>query len=245
MGYYTIEQNRKLVEEARHRVSLKPAKDVGVLFTYHHTREPVGRNFRSFIDSNPGAAVEPLYLTDDRKMLSFGCALGTNGFWKELTNQEPAKCWHNIDAAYYEYYRRRQENCKRWLLAEWDMFCSGRLEEYFGQFWNDPFVAVNLSILETGGDHNFFSEICNLPEEVKPFACASHPLAGTLISDECMEQIVLGSSWAGEKSVFCEVRIATLARMAGFKLSQRHFHGIRWRERPVVSGCGLWHPMKT
>jgi len=239
MPYYTKDENGRLVEQARARVLCKPAKEIGVLFAYHHTRGPTNANFASFASSNPDSAVVPIRLSSG--LVNFGYSrLKPNGFLRWLVGSNDRLYWRNLDAVYYEYYRERSENCKRWLLAEWDLFCNTDLEKFFGAFWDKPFVSTNI----TGPGWCWFDEVCNMPLEAQCFAAGCAPLAGTLISDECLEKIVLGSWWA-DRSVFCELRIATLARMSGFELSQHLFGGIGCEKRPEIKGPGLWHPIKT
>lgn len=238
MPFYTQQENERIVKEARERVSKKEQSEIGVLFTYHRTCDVARKNLSSFSESNPKAKVVPICSMGKR--LPVGFSLLDNAFWNQLTGLDPKMCWRNTDATYYEYYRRRNLNCKRWLLVEWDIFCNGDLEKFFGDFWDKPLVSTKIA----GSGWCWFREAHAMPPEAQKFASGCAPLAGTLVSDECMEKIVLGSWWA-ENTVFCELRIATLAKMAGFELSQHRFHGVVCKTKPTIEGPGLWHPVKT
>ena len=239
-GLYTREENEKLVMEARQRVSSLPQKEIGVIFATHRMCETTNKNFESFKESNPDAEV--ILVNTSSPPLSFGDNFDTNDFWVTLNSSDENLKWSNSDALYYEYYRRRNVNCKRWLLAEWDLFCNGDLREFFGPLWDNPFVSSDIHL--PGDGWYWFKDVENLPKEAQKFAAGISPLTGTLISDECMEKIVRESWWV-RYPVFCELRIATLARMAGYEpVSNPNGQGVRWRPRPVILGPGLWHPMK-
>jgi len=234
-------ENEELVKDARERVQGGVLHELGILFLYHKTDKVTNRNLGSFVSSNPHHCIVPISVQKGMYFQS-GYWLEHAEAWERLTNYEPKRCWYNMDMAYYEYYRMRRENCKRWLLVEWDVYCNGRVEDFFGTLWNEDFVSSNVH--RPGGGWNWFKETRLLPDAVRPYAMGISPLAGTLVSDACMERMVL-DSWMLD--VFCELRMATLATQGGFKI-KAHAKGaskVRWRVPPVVDGKGLWHPVKS
>jgi len=240
-GLYTKEENERLVLEARKMVSSIPAKELGVIFLSHRTCGATYRNYSAFKEFNPSADVVMVNLASPR--FPFGYDFSSNDFCRRLTHGDKELWWINEDALYYEYYRRREENCKRWLLAEWDLFCNGDVKDFFGPLWDKPFVSADIHSDIADGWY-WFRDIDKLPKKAHKHAAGASILAGTLISDECMEKIVLESWWVG-LPVFCELRIATLAKMAGFELNlNQNAQGLRWKIKPAITGRGLWHPMK-
>jgi len=234
-----MEENWALVEEARRRVSGRRPRELGILFLYHKTCDVTERNLESLERS--GHLVIPISM-ERGAYFSSGYWLEQTPFWGDLTGYDPRRCWYNMDACYYEYYRRRNENCKRWLLAEWDVLCKGRVEDFYGNLWDEDFVAATIHPPE-GSRWHWFKEVESLPYYMRGRAFGASPLAGVLLSDDCMERIVR-ESWRID--AFCELRIATLARFAGLLpiRNPRARGKLKWRPSPVVDGDGLWHPVK-
>lgn len=240
---YTIDENLALVEDARRRVSTRAASELGILFAYHRLGPVVERNLGSLSELNSDATVIPIATTEGLNVSS-GFWAYDNRFWFNLTGGLDSKLsWYNLDALYYEYYRRRNDNCKRWLLAEWDVFCNGSIKDYFGSLWDAPFVSTDIH--EKGSGWFWFCDTDKMPNDVRKFATGLSPLAGTLISDAALEKIVLNSWWI-DRPVFCELRLGTIARFSGVEMfpNPNGRGKVIWRPKPIIEGKGLWHPMK-
>jgi len=236
---YSEQQNAELVGEARRRVGGRDPAELGILFTYHKINKVMKRNLASLMAHNLWATTIPIATM--QPSLPSGVRMEKNPFWSQLTGDAGDRCWANVDAVYYEFYRRREVNCRRWLLAEWDVFCNGDIRDFFGSLWGEDFVVIDIP---KPGWH-WFKDVKLLPENLRQKAFGMSPLACSLLSDEAMEKIVLGSWWI-DRTVFCELRIATIANAAGVKITPNPSAkpNIKSSGRPAVTGEGLWHPMK-
>ena len=209
-----------------------------VLFAYH-VPDALTRHHLALIRAhNPGVPVIPL--TDDvADHLPDG--VDVREFPDPFAQSNP---WRRCDAMLYRWFAHRQLTAKRYLYLEYDCLCTCNLQEAYAAVWNEDVAAAVLSD-PTYSSWMWFDEIPRLSSEDKPFAYGAAPLAGMFFSHRALERIVEGVSRA---DVFCELRLATASRKAGFAPVQLP-PALRktLRSAPyfrVPKEPGLYHPVK-
>jgi len=199
--------------------------EIGVLFTYYKENQTVQRNYNSFKKDNPDIAVFPL------------CS--------NVPDLDDLFCWRNVDLLYYKFYRENKHKCRRWLLAEWDVFCNCNLEGFFGETWDHDFVCNQHVVF--GDKWKWFEEVGRVPKKFWRNLHGICPLACTLVSDEMMSRI---SSTASDLDfdLFCEFRLGILASYCGASFTVHSSDTVAWREKLRkkfdFGFKSLWHPVK-
>ncbi len=120
--------------------------------------------------------------------------------------------WRHPDIHIYNWFKRREISAERYVCLEWDVFASQPLKEFYGARWDAPVVGMNLHKVESS-DWMWFREAPELPPELRPFAMGIEPLSLVLLRHEVLEAIC---SRPIPPDIFCELRLGTLVRAAGF-----------------------------
>lgn len=229
------------LDATRKRLMGTPKYEVGVLFFHHRTDALTVENMESFSRHNrAGIAVIPIATETDVFPNSY--RLDENDHWTTLTARRGRGCWRNLDFAAYLYYSVRQFDCERWVLADWDLHCTGPLKEFYGDAWNADCACAHPSKL--GEPWHWFKEVPRLPPEWRDQAAGVVPMAGTLLSDRALAAMAAECPRVAY-DLFAELRAGTLAQICGLKIEQLPTHWtLRYTRRPEIKGAGLWHPVK-
>ena len=212
--------------------------ELGILFTYHIMNKTVLDNFNSFKKHNPDALVVPI---------SSGLTDLPGTFVTKHPLFEGKLGWRNHDIAFYQFYKENKQPCKRWLFVEWDTYCNCDIARLYQDFWDCDFV-VNYTH-EQGSNWWWFEETHKIPENLKQYISGISPMTCSLLSDRALKAITENSHLL-ESDIFCELRIATLARYCGFEIKVRRITTVFCEEQDFIcleatkAVQSLWHPMK-
>lgn len=244
--------------------------EVGIVFVHHSTGPSTSNNLALVCALNPDAVVVTLSqegdtfrggynsreLTD-RKWGAYRRKWNEYGWKQALFGDRGAQqrgfIWRNADLALYQWYTRRKEQAKRWVILEWDVLCTVGVREFYAEVWDADLAAVNVKRRESSPDWVFFSasELGKLPARFRPFATGVTPLAGLLISDRALSSVVeVIAGEAGFRDSFCELRLGTAAVASGFvpvelpasakaTLQDDHTFAVE-----SIEGKGIWHKVK-
>ncbi len=161
-----------------------------------------------------------------------------------LEAKERLSSWRNCDRVIRDWYLRTGQK----LSFDHLLFSEGDV------LWNAR-VADVIDLVDFGGcgfqyygqtPFDYPEDALRLPAQIKPFAAQVKPLAVMVVSRSVLHRMMtdpLAEDLFG-RDIFCEVRMASLARYVGAKLS--HLVGLRklyfWPDRREK--CVL-HPVKV
>jgi hypothetical protein len=157
--------------------------------------------------------------------------------------------WAAADCLIYAWYvhgRTPATSAKRYVYTEWDMLYRIPMHEFYKEVWNRDLAAADYFDHDRHWFWNWFQQITTLPPDIRKFAAGISPLAGTLMSDRLLRNITRRSI---PRNVFCELRLATLAKASGFEIYQLpddKSRNLTWNAnylRPIASP--VYHPVKT
>lgn len=174
--------------------------------------------------SNPGLAVE------------VSCAERSRG------KRARKVAWRNGDRRIREWWRRSRRDAERVIFVEYDVVVNADLSQL-----GEEGDLTGREMPVPGGDWVFWGEVPLLPEWLRPHATGISPLACVALSGELLEAIA-GAEWDGvfAEDRFCELRLATVARAAGFSVAESKLleRCTWWPRRHPGELPGVWHAVK-
>ncbi len=215
--------------------------EYAILFPYHgHApQEAVAQNLERLRRFNAGVPIIPL-IHDGAPTVegSIDVSRMPPGPW-DTTDK-----WRSCDTMIYRWFPQRSIHAERYVLCEWDTYSTTSIRDFYAPVWGADVAAVEAFTHAEKPDWWFFREI-PLLGDLAPHAGAVVPLSGTLFSAAALEAICDGPILA---SPFCELRVGTLARHAGLRLTSMPFARgfISWHpsEIHVSEAPGVYHPVK-
>jgi len=223
---------------------------IGVVFL-HYCADPVTlRNLESFREWNPdltivtvtsGERIEGGYSIHDDETFSRHWREQTTGDNDDLKNRSG-------DLLLYYWYQNRRERCDRWLVVEWDAFCSMPAREFIEPVAAYPFVAASIRVRRRERQWVWFSFVKTLPPHLRSFAMGVVPSAFLIFKDEVLDKLVKLVPWDNLSKCNAELRLGTLAHAAGYPAVAHPLGGanIVWLPLPLMNPIppGRWHPIK-
>jgi hypothetical protein len=214
--------------------------DHAILFAYYGgaQREALEQNLDRLRRFNAGVPIIPL-IHDGTPTVEGSVDLSRAPCPWDTTDK-----WRSCDTMIYRWFPRRSVHAKRYVLCEWDTYSTTSVREFYAPVWDADVAAVDAFTHAERPDWWFFREI-PLLGKLAPFAGAVVPFSGTMFSAAALEAICRGPILP---TPFCELRVGTLARHAGLRLTPMPFakpfiswtpHEIRLSEAP-----GIYHPVK-
>jgi hypothetical protein len=193
------------------------------------------RNVRSFREHNPDAHIDCMTPSDfaDPNLRR----LATSPRWRSA--------WWHSDKVLYDLYRRKP-NFEWYLYSEWDVFCNIELSKMIEPVKQYQILAhrvcyPTLDVVAWEHDKRF------LPPETVPYMAQARPLAGIAVRNDALERLAAPHS-LHSSGAFCEVRLATLARIHGLSMAQYPLYSHKLWTFGLTPGHitseGLWHPVK-
>jgi hypothetical protein len=154
--------------------------------------------------------------------------------------------WHGPDAAVYRWTRSPAfVRARRYFVLEWDALVTMPLRDWIGDRYDADLAATSVGDMATHPAWQWWGDLAYLPAPVRAHAACLCPFGVHLISGRCLEAVAEMDPAPG---VFCELRLASYARAAGFTLTPfRHdAPGHAWID-PVhpTDRPGVWHPVKV
>ena len=156
--------------------------------------------------------------------------------------------WHSADTILYRWFLHGGIRAKRYLMLEWDTMATMPVRDFYRDLWDKDVVGTSIKRIETHPDWQWFREQLHLlPSNLRQHAAGVVPFNGLLLSHRALAAVVAADPPPG---LFCELRIGTLLRAAGFDLhamppeKQRmnSFHPQNITFDGVTPG--IYHPIK-
>ncbi len=222
--------------------------DTGILFL-HYDDDPVTKqNLESFRRSNPHCAIVPI---SSGKLLEGGVLVPQNEIgriYMDGVSKSHTSAWRNCDLMAYAWYQSRKIECSRWIMAEWDCFCTMNVNNFFRRVSDMDFVAPSTRYPSRDPEWGWFREINRLGK-LLPYAMGVSPFCGCVLSDRALSAM---SEMQRQENLdcFCDMRLATLGNACGFPpAANPHASGTIGpaplnREDIDLAVPAIWHPVK-
>jgi hypothetical protein len=214
--------------------------EYAILFTYHGGAHPgaLAQNLERLRRYNPGVPIIPLIHDGAPTIEGSVDVSGTPCPWD--TDDK----WRSCDTMIYRWFPLRSLQAERYVLCEWDTYSTTSIRAFYAPVWDADVAAVEAFTPDERPDWWFFREI-PLLGAFAPQAGALVPLSGTLLSAAALEAICSGPILPAP---FCELRMGTLARHAGLKLTPMPFAKpfISWNAQEILvsEAPAIYHPVK-
>lgn len=208
------------------------------------------RNIDQMAALNPDAAIVPL--TFDSGVA--GSVVLTPIHWN-ISNK-----WASADTLYYAYgLSDNRIAAKRYILMEYDVFCTQSFREFYADVWDFPVACPPLHYYRPGDQPwPWFHESCpqgqfaqrlyNLGAYGKKL-CAIAPSIGILFSGEAFTKVCGTANDPIFFNLFCEARMGTAIAMSGCHVTRLRDDFTEFisckPSAPEITGPGIWHPVKT
>jgi hypothetical protein len=163
--------------------------------------------------------------------------------------QEPFRlnAWKNADLLIYNWYwSKHYIAAERYIIIEYDTLCAMSFEEFYADVWNESVAAAITFTYQQKPAWRWFCEIRDQSPYRGKLAGLS-PLSGLLFSHAALAAISELAKDPLYASLYCECRIGTLARTAGYnpvRIRPDIAKYISWQRRHPTSP-GIWHSVKT
>jgi len=182
---------------------------LGILFL-HHTRNDVTlHNLELIRQRHPGAVVATMSANEP---LQDGYTLNNTPSLKRLHSQLPQR---REDSLVCSWFLQKKEQCDKWWIVEWDVFCEVSVFDYYKSVWNYPFVASTVCLRYRDLHWYWFQKLDGTPEEYVPYIIGALPFL-FLLSEPALEatcRMLLDHPFTSANS---EVRFATAANRSGY-----------------------------
>lgn len=230
---------------------------LGIIFPHHANDAVTAQNMGSFRRHNPGAFIIPLtghpHGAGLPGAISFASLPEFGSRWADLTKNgmDMRAAWMCSDLAIYGAYLSNHPKCDRWMLAEWDMFCTTSIERAFSKYWNCDLASCWVRTYPSGW---MWFKSAKPPDALLPFRSGTTPLGAVIVSDDALSKIVAKALefkdklwWGGETN--SEFRFGTFAKACGISATEmpEMRKTISWGEinfSPLTDPPGIFHPVK-
>lgn len=245
-------------------------KDVGAIFLHHDTAPRTLNNLAVLRHYNPGLEIVPVSWWGETLPGGFNAKNMGRWRWRHYRPQWFNRCdwktfprrlvrgikrsyfWRNGDLPIY-LWRSSQKNVnvKRWLIMEWDVFCNVEVRQFYESVWDADIAGANVHTDSNSNWQWFWPENKRrYPPQHQAHMTGISMLAGILISDRALvaicEALLKDPSWW---DTFCEVRIASVAKMLGIQPVEIGPHAketitdINFKAHEIHKP-GVWHHVK-
>lgn len=154
--------------------------------------------------------------------------------------------WEGPDAAIYRWARSPEfVPARRFFVLEWDALVTMPLRDWIGDRYDADLASTSVGDPASHPGWIWWGDLAYLPASVRAHASCLCPFGTHLLSGRCLEAV---ASMDPVPGVFCELRLASYAKAAGFTLTpfRRDAPGRAWLDpqRPTEAP-GVWHPCKS
>lgn len=163
----------------------------------------------------------------------------------ELGAQESR--WHSPDTILYRWFLHGGLRARRYIFLEWDTLATMPVREFYDEVWDEAAAASTVKRIEDDPDWYWFEQRDRLPEDLRAKAGGVVPFNGIMLSHRALAAITARPI---PPDVFCELRIGTLLRNAGFEPCSlpREKRVMNSYERSLIqfdpNRPGVYHPVK-
>lgn len=213
--------------------------DLGIVFLHHHINPVVNSNLHSIQKHHPEAT---LVTMSAGETLPGGYSLDSTPELKKLHAHQP----NQSDWLLLSWFLQRKENCAKWWIVEWDVFCTTSAYEYYAPVWHFPFVASCVYRHQRESFWPWFGSVRSLPPAHRRAATGAVPFL-YLLDESALVAIcthLINNTITGGN---CELRFGTVGNLCGYSpcgFTPPNDH-ISWREmRPKLDVPAIFHPVK-
>jgi hypothetical protein len=202
----------------------------------HHADDELTRFHADLIQRlNPGVPFVPL--TFDR------------GLPQALRFEMPAVTdqWHDNDLLVYAWFLSPHRlEAERYLVVEYDTFCTVPFHEFYAHVWNKPVACARVLTPQKNPNWWWFRTI----KDRSPFGenlFGMSPISGILLSRAALELIAENGLNQTYRPLLSECRIGTLVRSVHITpvlIRPDAASFITWKPLEPA-GAGIWHPVKS
>lgn len=226
--------------------------DTAVFFAHHRSDERSLRNLRLLVEASEGCDVVPIGFDSEQTMPAAARISHRSRFINRCLPAKEPGCppahSFSCDALLYEWFYNRPRDYARYVWLEWDTLARQPIREFFTPVWQLDYSA---SHLVRHGDDTWYNWRYASEEAwaaAGPLMLGQWPTCGVVLSHRCLLAITsLLRDLPAFDELFCEMRMPTLARLAGFMpcenlSAQRTIH---WHPSKVCADAiGVIHPIK-
>lgn len=214
-----------------------------ILFSHHKNDELTRHHLNVLRAANPFYPVLPICRERDGKRNALQDA---HNVWTQDTADQIG--WAHCDIQVHEWFKQRPLSAHRYIVIEYDVYAPMPVRDFYGPLWDADCVGINVWRKPAHSDKwVWFKDIGKLPEQWQEEAVGIDPCAVMLFSHRCMDAM---SRLPIPRDVFCELRIGSMVKAAGFQVMQHPYGSERIScsiLRNVVESqpsLGIYHPVK-
>jgi hypothetical protein len=226
--------------------------DLTILFAHTTQDEVTLRHLDIVASLNPGVPVVPVTFARAKSPDGNQAGPPLDGTF-DAARLEPRFAgqnrWAGTDCMIYAWYlhaRTQATTAERYVFVEWDMLYRVPMRAFYAEVWGRDVACAECLLVDRHWHWNWFRHLGRLPLELHRHAAGIVPIAGTLFSDRVLSAI---TQCAIPLDVFCELRLGTLIRAAGFdifRLPYEKGRNITWNQRFLSQvATPAYHPVKT
>jgi hypothetical protein len=184
--------------------------EVIFLFLYHKLDAATQRHFELLRRQHPRDRVVPLgYQFKIPKLIeeTVDVALDWDYGWPIYST------WHEVDKIFLRWFLKPgQPQARRYVFFEFDILATIPAQQFYGSAWNTDAAATCVLTPEKDPKWHWWIHASRLGDAF-PMRQGAAPLAATLWSHEALDRI---SRTRRFQDCYCELRMATLAKVLGF-----------------------------
>jgi len=207
-----------------------------VLFLHHMDNDLTRYHAELILKFNPTVTIVPLTFRG-----------GLDGAICPIPEPFKLSQWKNADLLIYSWFRSKHYvAAERYIIVEYDTLCAASFEDFYGAVWDEPVAAASVFNLERQPGWRWFWDMRDQTPYRNKLAGMS-PLSGILFSHAALAAISELAKDPIYAPLYCECRIGTLARTAGYnpvRIRPDIAKYISWQRRQP-NGPGIWHSVKT
>lgn len=209
-----------------------------ILFLHHRNDELSRFHLNLIREHNPEVPVVPLTFVD-------GLQGSTRaGGWAWPVHDE----WFSNDVMVYSWYARKNLEAERYVIFDYDTLVLEAVKSFYVEVWDSEVACARPVLYENEPDWYWFGPDF-VSADLKDFRghlAGMVPASGSFFSDRALSAMVRLARDNVFSKLFCECRLGTLARTAGFQITRVRRDAEKFLNWTGVSpvGKGIWHPVK-
>lgn len=219
--------------------------DTHCILFLHHNSDPLTQHHFHLLRKHNSAPIVPVHLGQVGHLAD---AVDLGGINDEFRYETDA--WKFLDVMLYRFFRRHIVEAERYFVVEYDCRCTRSFEEQYESVWDADAACPFLEFPNCWNHYYWFCELHKLVPHMRAAMSAASPVCGFMAQRRVLERIC-NESGAIPAGIYCEVRLATAVRAAGF--------AIRTLPNPLsrqmtcdfnrivgdVAVPGIYHPIKV
>ena len=215
---------------------------LGIIFLYHKEDRLTLHHLDKLKESNPHTRIVPVTYNTTASIPN---SIDVGKFRMDWTIRSP---WSNIDSIFYLWFKNREFDAEKYVVIEYDVFCSVDLIKHFASVWDSDVAGADFFSKSENPSWSHFTDgnLARLPVGDIQYASGMVPTACALFSHDALKKIVDHSY---RNDCFSELRLGTLIRKLGLNFKRLPLQirsTICWHNYPwQLNRPGLYHSVKS